>query len=152
MPVNVIVVVVVVLEAEDLSTGFIVQTLTATGMYQKGQYSKSLYKIWLDIQVIPKMAVATNCKQFYQQSYSTYSKIQISQSKKSTCYVFKMSQHKHNLCHCTESKRAKLKKWNVQSHLTIFDKLKKKKKLWLFLTTKRQREWTVHSKTSTPCT
>lgn len=79
--------------------------VTATGMYQKGQYSKSLYKIWLDIQVIPKMAVATNCKQFYQQSYSTYSKIQISQSKKSTCYVFKMSQHKHNLCHYTESKR-----------------------------------------------
>lgn len=56
---------------ENSSTGFIIQIVTATGMYQKGQYSKAFTKIWLDTEVFPKMAVATNCKQLYQQSYST---------------------------------------------------------------------------------
>jgi len=55
------------------TTGFIIQIETATGMYQKGQYSKAFTKSGRTLKS-SQMAVATNCKQFYEQSYSTYSK------------------------------------------------------------------------------
>lgn len=46
------------------TTGFIIQIVTATGMYQKGQYSKAFTKSGLTLKSSQKMAVATNCKQF----------------------------------------------------------------------------------------